>query len=69
MNSKIDLTEQVENKDRKFGSTTHYFPAKTEDGQPLLFTENQINEALHRAKSNPEDMPAENSNLFDWLFS
>ena len=69
MNSQIDLSERVTNKARKFGSTTHYFPAETTDGQPLLFTESQINEAMYRAKTNPEDMPREHKSLFDWLFS
>jgi hypothetical protein len=61
MKSKIYLKEIVENKDRKFGSLLEYYPARveTEDGKVFnaLFTENDINEAMLRAESNPEDIP------------
>jgi len=61
MKSKIDLTEKVENKDRKFGSALHYYPCHVEgkDGKVgnLLFTVDQIDEAMKRAEANPEDMP------------
>ena len=51
----------VENTERKFGSADHYnymrgeFPDKTE--LPLLFTDNEIQVAIERAKENEEDLP------------
>ena len=60
MRSRIDLEEKVENKDRRFGSATEYYPATVIIGRlhrPALFTPRQIGEALERAKSNPEDVP------------
>lgn len=59
--SRIDLSEMVENKDRKFGANRNYFPVRiifsdgtTEDG---LFTKSQIEVALKRAVKNKEDIP------------
>lgn len=61
MDSKIDLREAVENKERKFGSNTKYYPSRgvTADGNEvnLLFTASQIRVAAKRALSNPEDVP------------
>lgn len=61
MKSEIHLTEEVDNKDRKFGSALNYFPAyviaDNGDKEPALFTHDQITEAMARAKRNPEDIP------------
>lgn len=67
MNSTIKLTEQVENKDRKFGSALAYYPAVIvdEDGNKFnaLFTAGQIERAVNRAEKNPEDIPGKTT----WL--
>ncbi len=61
MESKIDLREKVDNKDRKFGANEEYFPTRliTADGNEIngLFTASQIKVAAKRALSNPEDVP------------
>lgn len=67
MESKIILTDRVVNKDRRFGSATHYYPCLI-DGTPALFTEEQLQVAQERARRNPEDMP-EDTSFWDWLFS
>lgn len=73
IDSKILLKEEVENKERKFGSNTSYFPAYVEllDGTefPALFTKKQLDEAMARAARNSEDLPKESGNFFTWLFS
>ena len=56
MKSKIDTNEKVKNYDRRFGSDLFYFPCMI-DMVPALFTKNQLEEALKRAKRNPEDIP------------
>jgi hypothetical protein len=74
MDSVIYTEEVVENTERKFGSWSEqgYYPAFVirEDGtkQPALFTKNQIETAVVRAKKNPEDMPEEEKNLWEKLF-
>lgn len=69
--SKIVMDEEVENKDRTFGSCLSYFPAYVVmvDGKevPALFTFDQLNDAMQRANRNTEDMPTETS-FFSWLF-
>lgn len=71
--SKIDMSEEVLNKDRTFGSNTCYYPAYIviSEGKevPALFTMAQLNIAMERANRNPEDMPKESGNFFSWLFS
>lgn len=51
----------IHNRDRKFGAGIGYVPAliQTEVGDymPALFTKAQIQEAIHRARCNPEDAP------------
>lgn len=58
--SAMHKDEKVENKDRKFGSATEYFPCYIIrlDGTeaPALFTQHQIEEAVERAEKNPEDV-------------
>lgn len=53
---------KVENKDRKFGSATHYWHIRMDvEGEErptcvdLLFTEQELEEAAKRAADNPED--------------
>ncbi len=70
MDSKILMTEKVENKERKFGSQLEYYPCKiiTPSGEAnALFTKNQIEVAIERAARNPEDIPQDIS-FFDFLF-
>ncbi len=73
LESKIVTTEEVDNKERRFGSNLSYYPAYvvSVDGDevPALFTEAQIEEAIDRATANPEDMPKQYKGLFSWLFS
>ena len=61
MESKILLSEAVENKDRRFGSNLIYHPAVVikENGEEVnaLFSESQITVAMMRAERNPEDIP------------
>jgi len=61
MKSKLYLEEIVENKDRKFGSTLKYYPARliSESGTTVnaLFTKNELDTAMKRAVTNPEDIP------------
>ena len=51
----------VSNRQRKFGSDLGYVPALIENEvgglTPALFTREQINDAITRAKTNPEDAP------------
>jgi hypothetical protein len=51
----------VSNTDRRFGSERAYVPALIEnevgDFHPALFTPKQIQEAIDRARANPEDSP------------
>ena len=70
--SKINMNEEVINKERTFGSNTSYYPAYVvlSDGKevPALFTMEQLNTAMARAARNVEDMPKESGNFFSWLF-
>lgn len=71
MRSKLYLEEEVDNKDRKFGSALKYQPVLLvdEDGNeiPALFTEDQIATAVQRALRNPEDIPKGKS-IWDIIF-
>ncbi len=71
IDSKIKLSEKVKNRERRFGSWTHYYPVIIEsaDGTrtPALFTDHQIHEAIERAAKNPEDIPRAGG-LWDLLF-
>lgn len=71
MKSKIHKSEEVGNKDRRFGSALSYYPAMIIDGDgnetPALFTRAQIMEAKKRAARNPEDVP-ENKTFWERLF-
>jgi hypothetical protein len=71
INSKIETSERVTNKERRFGSNLEYFPCIVVDdsGKQIdaLFTRNQLEVAAKRAEKNKEDMPADSS-WFDWLF-
>lgn len=71
MDSKIKLDEVVKNKDRHFGSQIYYYPCIVVDvdgnERNALFTENQIEVAINRADSNPEDIPKELT-FWDKLF-
>lgn len=57
----IIKNQLVINEDRAFGSTTAYIPALVEnevgDLHPALFTRDQIQAAVARARANPEDAP------------
>ncbi len=60
--SKIKLDEAVDNSERKFGEALKkYFPVKiidTDDNVEWgMFTENEIQIAIERAKKNKEDIP------------
>ena len=70
MKSKIEMSESVNNKDRKFGSWKTYFPAKIKlaDGTEIkaLFTMSQLNVAMERASKNTEDF--EEESFWDFLF-
>ncbi len=71
MKSQIYLKEELQNKERKFGSNLNYYPAKVHlvDGKEMsaLFTLDQIKDAMERAMRNPEDLPKEHSSFFSWL--
>ncbi len=72
MNSVIDQSEVIENKERKFGSNLEYYPTTIIkcNGNKIkaLFTKSQINDAINRAEKNPEDM-IEKKSFFSKLFS
>jgi len=59
MDSKILLKEVVENKDRKFGANLEYYPCTVVGADDVemkaLFTEHDIDTAIHRALENQED--------------
>ncbi len=61
MKGRIYLTEKVENRDRKFGASLEYYPIYVIDYngniQGALFTKNEIESAIERAKRNTEDVP------------
>lgn len=66
MKSEIYLSERVDNTDRKFGSLTYYFPVKIVDFNgkiiPALFSRPELDIAIKRAESNPEDWLAIDNN-------
>ena len=72
LKSKVETSERVKNKERRFGSALEYFPAMVIDDTgkeiPVLFTKNQLDVAAKRAEKNMEDMPAD-GNWYDWLFA
>jgi len=47
--------EVVKNKDRKFGADEEYLRLTLDNGEVLLFTEEQVEVARRRAEDNPED--------------
>lgn len=51
----------IHNRERKFGASLGYIPALIQnevgDLTPALFTKAQIDEAIQRARANPEDAP------------
>jgi hypothetical protein len=61
MKSILHESEEVANSDRRLGQAQRYFPATVVllDGQrmPALFTQEQVQTAIDRARYNPEDMP------------
>ena len=73
MESKIVIDEAVENKERKFGSNTKYYPAEIIISSKLgyteyaLFTREQIDVAMKRAERNPEDIEKDET-FWEWLF-
>lgn len=73
VDSRLIMAEEVENRERRFGSNLSYYPAfiKAVSGQevPALFTADQLNDAIERAARNPEDIPEEQGSFFNWLFS
>ena len=68
--SKIYLTEKVDNTERKFGEALEYFPAEIvlEDGTKswVMFTQSEIDVARKRAEKNKEDIP---SSLWESIWS
>jgi len=68
IDSEIKLGEKVENKERRFGSSKAYFPVyvTSVDGEPIpaLFTGNQIQVAVERARVNEEDIPQKDGGGF-----
>lgn len=70
--SKIKMKEEVENKERLFGSNLSYYPAYVikEDGEkvPALFTPGQLQTAMDRAARNPEDLDDGKQTLWQWMF-
>lgn len=70
--SKIDMKEEVENKERTFGSNLSYYPAYVvmSDGEevPALFTPGQLQTAMERAARNPEDLEEEDTSFWSWIF-
>jgi hypothetical protein len=74
MNTKIVKGRliSVENKDRIFGSASHYIAVQVEDTDGsnercILFTDAEILKAEQRAKKNPEDLTKKGffTNLLD----
>ena len=57
----LKMKDGAPNKQRKFGSANFYYPCLVEDFnghvRPALFTQEQLADALQRAKANPEDVP------------
>ena len=59
MRSVISVADAVENRERRFGAGTEYFPVRLEgfSRRNALFTLDQILVAIERAEKNPEDIP------------
>lgn len=60
MKSQIHARDRVPNTARKFGAAQHYYPAMVHlpnVSRPAMFTEEQVMEAIERARQNPEDVP------------
>lgn len=59
--SKIYMTEVVENTERKFGECLEYYPVEVENAYGdkvwAMFTESDINNAIKRGQKNKEDIP------------
>ena len=72
MESKIILSERVDNKKRLFGANMIYFPCtiETVTGEDVkaLFTKNQIKVAIKRAKRNQEDFEEKPTGFWGKLF-
>lgn len=66
--SNIVMKEGVVNTKRKFGEAQTYYPVYIEgdggDPVPALFTANQIEVAIARAKTNMEDVPEQETGGF-----
>ncbi len=62
------LSEQVDNKLRRFGQAVDYFPiyVTSKDGKsvPALFTGSQIEVAIERARRNMEDVDPQDTGSF-----
>ena len=59
MRSFISVADAVENRERRFGAGTEYFPVRLKGlaHTDALFTIDQIIVAIKRAEKNPEDVP------------
>jgi len=72
IDSKIETSERVNNKDRRFGAAVEYFPVYVIDDTgkkiPALFTYNQLMVAVKRAEVNMEDINTKSS-FWDFLFT
>jgi len=71
MKNNIDTSESVKNKERKFGACLEYVPVMIKvDGKSkeALFTMNELQVAIDRAKRNPEDIP-EDQTFWGYLFN
>ena len=71
--SRIYLSEKVSNSQRKFGSATDYHIVYVTDTRgnslPALFTCDQIDDAVERARANPEDIVSQKKSLVDTFLS
>ena len=72
IDGKIYASEKIANTQRKFGEQLEYYPAflELENGtqMQLLFTKNQLDTALDRARNNPEDSVEGKTSLWSKLF-
>lgn len=70
MKNIIDVNESVKNKDRKFGACLNYIPSNIlihGKEEKALFTMNELQVAIDRAKRNPEDIK-EDKTFWESLF-
>lgn len=62
---RIYLSEEVANKDHRFGQTDRYIPVIviTKEGveKPALLTHDVLKDGVERAARNPEDIPEDKS--------